>query len=317
MEIRQLRYAVAVAEHGHFGRAAAALGIAQPPLSRQIAALESELDVRLFERGARGAVPTAAGAVFVDHARQMIERLGAGVEDTRRAARGESGRLRIGFIGAALVALLPSLLARHRRVHPAVELEMTELSSARATAALHAGELDVAVVRGAPRGRGADHLVSVPVATDRLVVACRPGHPLDGQTRITVDRLRGYPLIAASSSEEPATTDRLHELLDAPDRVTPVTRARDVHTILGLAACGVGVGLLPSCVRVLRRPDVRILDVDPPLELPDLCFVFRRDDRSPVLRAFLDVTAEHCPGTGAQLAALGVVDPSVAAPVRA
>jgi DNA-binding transcriptional LysR family regulator len=315
VELRHLRYALALAEHRHFGRAARALGIAQPPLSRQIAALEDELGVRLFDRTAHGAVPTAAGTVLVSHARQVLGQVDRGTDDVRRAARGESGTLRLAFIGSALVALLPSLLARFRATHPGVSLECTELSSTRGAAALLAGAADAAITRGSPRGPGAERLTSVAVKSDQLVAVVHRAHPFATTGAVDHGQLRRAPLIATSDDDEPATTAALADLLDDRDPTAPVTRARDVHTIVGLAACGLGVGLLPSGARAAVRPETTTVEVRPPVPLPDLCLVFRTDDASPPLAAFLATTAEHCDGVGRRLEravdpARGLADPA-------
>lgn len=292
---------VAVAEHGNFRRAAQALGMTQPSLSRQVAAVEQELGTRLFERTARGVVVTAAGAVYAGHARRVLDQVEAGATEARRAARGQAGSLRLGFVGEALIELLPSLLARFRSAHPGVVLECRELSTAQSGAALLAGDIDLAISRGAPAGEGAERLTAVPVAADHLIAVCHRGHPFAGQSAISPGQLRGQPLIAAPAADEPAATRVLASLIEAG---SGVTRARDVHTVIGLAACGMGVGLVPSSVRRLVRAETVMVEVDPPLRLPDLTMSFRADDVSPPLGAFLDVTRAHCPGTGKLLTRL-------------
>ncbi|MCK2244185.1 MULTISPECIES: LysR family transcriptional regulator [unclassified Crossiella] len=296
MEARHLRYAVALAEHQHFGRAAAALGIAQPPLSKQIGDLERELGARLFNRTPHGVFPTAAGTAFLHRARRALTEMSAAVVDAGRAARGETGRLRLGFIGSAVLELLPSVLSRFGREHPDVRMALHEMSSARGSAALLAGDLDIAITRGAPRGAGAENLVSVSVGQDRLIAVVGLAHPHAGQRKIHVDQLRTQPLIVAPPEEEPATLATISDLLG--ERTMPLggtIEARDVHTIVGLAACGIGVGLGPSCMRMAARPDVRFLDVVPRTELPPLVMSYRAGDPGPVLGAYLDVTRELCP----------------------
>lgn len=301
MELRQLRYVVAVAEHRHFRRAALALGMTQPSLSRQVGAVEQELGTRLFERTARGVAPTAAGAVYVVHARRVLEQVETGATEAQRAARGQAGSVRLGFVGEALIELLPSLLARFRSAHPGVVLECRELPTAQSGAALLAGDIDLAISRGAPAGEGAERLTAVPVAADHLVAVCHRGHPFAGQPAISPGQLRGQPLIAAPAADEPAAMRVLAPLVEA---ASGVTHARDVHTVIGLAACGMGVGLVPSSVRRLVRAETVMVEVDPPLRLPDLTMSFRTSDISPPLGAFLDVTRAHCPGTGKLLARL-------------
>lgn len=301
MEARHLRYALALAEHRHFGRAAAAVGIAQPPLSKQIAALEREIGARLFDRTPGGVFPTAAGEAFLERARAALAEMAGAALDAGRAARGETGRLRLGFIGSALLELLPPLLGRFGREHPDVRLRLHEMSTARSAAALLDGELDVAIGRGAPRGAGAEDLTSVTVGTDRLVAVVGTGHPYAGQRSVRAEQLRDQQLVVAPADQEPALCTALREVLD-PAALDRAVEARDVHTILGLAACGIGVGLAPACLRVAARPDTWICEVRPRIDLPELVMSFRSTDRSPVLAEFLDTTRRQCPGVSARLA---------------
>jgi DNA-binding transcriptional LysR family regulator len=302
VEARHLRYAVALAEHRHFGRAAASLGIAQPPLSSQIAALEREVGERLFDRTSRGVFPTAAGAAFLRRARTALDEMGGAVADAGRAARGETGRLRLGFIGSALLAPLPGVLSRFQRSRPDVRLDLREMGSPAGVAELIAGELDVAVGRGGPRGAGAEGLVTVPIGVDDLIVAVAVTHPFAGRAVIDLDQLPGENLIMAPADQEPAVVARLRSVFGAEaSPLDRATAARDIHTIVGLAACGVGVGLGPTRMRLVKRDDVRYCEVTPQVRLPDLQLSFRAADRSPVLAAFLDVVRVHCREVGSRL----------------
>ncbi|MET7358924.1 LysR family transcriptional regulator [Streptomyces sp. NPDC005562] len=302
MEARHLRYALALAEHAHFGRAARALGIAQPPLSKQIADLEREVGARLFDRTRQGVFPTAAGAAFLPRARSALDEIAAATVDATRAARGETGRLRLGFIASALLEPLPDVLGRFGRVRPDVRLELHEMATRRSTAALVSGELDVAIGLGRPGGVGAEQLVSVPIGHDHLVAVVSSTHPYAGQASVDVEQLRRQPLIVAPEEDEPAAVAGLRILLgkDAPALVG-ATVARDVHTIIGLAACGVGVGLGPSRMLTAPRRGTWFCEVTPRTPLPDLVLSFSSLDRSPALNAFLDVIRGNCPEVGAAL----------------
>ncbi|OON81733.1 LysR family transcriptional regulator [Streptomyces tsukubensis] len=302
MEARHLRYALALAEHEHFGRAAASLGIAQPPLSKQIADLEREVGARLFDRTRQGVFPTAAGTAFLSRARRALDEIAAASVDAARAARGETGRLRLGFIASALLEPLPDVLGRFGRERPDVRLELHEMATSRSTAALVAGELDVAITLGRPRGAGAERLASVTIGHDHLVAVVSGGHPYAGQKSVSVDQLRRRPLIVAPGEDEPAVVAGLRALFgkDSPT-LSGATVARDIHTIVGLAACGVGVGLGPSRMLAAPRPGTWFCEVTPHTPLPDLVLSFAVKERSPVLNAFLDVIRGNCPDVGAAL----------------
>ncbi|UXX91287.1 LysR family transcriptional regulator [Streptomyces sp. AD2-2] len=302
MEARHLRYALTLAEHAHFGRAARALGIAQPPLSKQIADLEREVGTRLFDRTRQGVFPTAAGAAFLARARRALDEITAASADAARAARGETGRLRLGFIASALLQPLPDVLGRFVRERPDVQLELHEMATKRSTAALVSGELDVAIGLGRPRGVGAERLVSVPIGHDHLVAVVSSTHPYAGQSSVDVDQLRRQPLIVAPGEDEPAVVTGLRTLLgkDSP-ALAGATVARDIHTIISLAACGVGVGLGPSRMMAAPRRGTWFCQVTPRALLPDLVLSFQARDRSPALNAFLHIVRKNCPEVGAAL----------------
>ncbi|MDA3642479.1 LysR family transcriptional regulator [Saccharopolyspora indica] len=298
MEARHLRYALALAEHQHFGRAATSLGIAQPPLSTQIAALEREVGERLFDRTSRGVFPNAAGEAFLARARSALAEMNRARVDAGRAARGETGRLRIGFIGSALLHPLPGVLGRFRRSHPDVRLTLQELDSPASAAALLAGDLDVAVGRGGPRGAGAENLITVPIGADHLVAVVPKAHPFAGLPSIDVEQLVQEPLIASAD----AASSYLRPLFElAPAALEGAAMARDVHTIAGLAACCAGVGLGPDRMRLIARDDIWFCDVTPRFRLPDLQMSFRATDSSPVLAAFLSVVRQNCADVGTRL----------------
>ncbi|MGW4591086.1 LysR family transcriptional regulator [Amycolatopsis thermoflava] len=302
MEVRHLRYALALAEHQHFGRAAASLGIAQPPLSTQIAAVEREIGERLFDRTPRGVFPTAAGTAFLARARRALSEMTAAAVEAGRAARGETGQLRMGFIGSALLDPLPGVLGRFRTARPDVRLDLHEMNSPDGTAALVAGDLDVAVGRGAPRGAGVEGLVTVPIGADHLVAVVGVAHPFAGRGEIRLEQLAGEQLIMSAPEQEPAVAAHLRSLFGADtSALDAATRSRDVHTIIGLAACGVGVGLGPARMRLVTRKDVWFCDVAPRFRLPDLHLSFRAADDSPVLAAFLDIVRANCAEVGSRL----------------
>ena len=147
MELRQLRYFVAVAEELHFRRAAARLHISQPPLSQQIKRLEEELGLRLLVRTRRSVQLTPAGAAFLRDARALLAELDRAVATARRLDAGQTGRLRVSFVGSALLSIVPGAVQRFRASHAGVEIELRERPTVEQLRALAAGVLDVGLVR--------------------------------------------------------------------------------------------------------------------------------------------------------------------------
>jgi DNA-binding transcriptional LysR family regulator len=301
VDIRQLRYAMALAEHQHFGRAAASVGIAQPPLSKAIAQLEGEVGVKLFDRTRHGVFPTAAGDALLARARRIDQELTGAAHDAQRAARGETGSLRIGFIASALLSMLPPVLRKFRVEHPEVRLQLEEMSSVESTRALVAGELDVIICRGAPRGRGVEQLATVAVSRDYVTGVVTTSHPFAGQQRVSLDQLRNQPLVVVLPEDEPALHKTLRDVFPDFPAWPGITYAGDTQTIIGLAACGFGIGLGPQDMRTAARPDTWMFDIRPRVALPSLTLAFQSEHRSPSLTAMLGVVAETCPAARSEL----------------
>ncbi|RPH53121.1 MAG: LysR family transcriptional regulator, partial [Lysobacterales bacterium] len=177
MELRHLRYFIAVAEEKHMTRAARRLGIQQPPLSLQIRALEMELDVQLFRRKPRGVELTDAGAAFLDRARAILDQVERATATTRRTARGEQGRVVVGFTSSApFHPFVPRVIRAYREMSPLVSLVLEESGSSELVQALHNEEIDAAFIRSPV----ADVMgLNVrPLLEERMVVAMPSGHPL-------------------------------------------------------------------------------------------------------------------------------------------
>src|SRR5687768_10910437 len=180
MELRHLRYFVAVAEELHFGRAAARLRVAQPALSQQIKQLERELGVTLLARTRRRVALTEPGRLFLTEARRTLAQAASAVEVARRAAAGHAGRLRIGHVDIALWGVLPTLVRVYRERYPGVALSLRETLPARQLAALRAGELDVGI--GPPPTSGP--FETAPVSADPVLLALPSGHRLAAQESV-------------------------------------------------------------------------------------------------------------------------------------
>ena len=291
MELRQLRYFVAVAEELHFRRAAARLHISQPPLSQQIARLEEELGCRLLNRTRRRVELTAAGQAFLRDARAMLGELDVAVATARRIEAGQAGRLRINFVGSALLSIVPGIVQRFRRGRPEVEIELRERSTVEQLRALSAGVIDVGLVR--PPVQTAEDLRSEVVMRERTVAAIPIGHPLAALRRVPLRRLAAEPLVMFPRQQAPGFHDLLTGRLAATGTSPQVVQyAPEMLTIIGLVAAGIGVSPVPESVSRLGLEGVtyRRLTGAPDTEL---VAVVRAGDSSPLVCAFVVDAREH------------------------
>jgi DNA-binding transcriptional LysR family regulator len=244
VEIRQLRYFVAVAEEGNFGRAARRLHLSQPPLSMQIKGLEKELDVSLFDRTTRRVELTDSGRALFPRARQIL----SAVEEAKAAARGAElglrGELEIGFVSSATVSLLPPALRLFRERFGGVELDLRELTSGEQIEALHDGEIRVGLVR-LPLRSPEIHLE--PVLGEPFVVALPSGHPLEACERVSLEAVAEEDLIFFSRRLEPGFHEQIVELLGRVGARPRVAQyAVHLQTVVSLVASNIGVSILPA-----------------------------------------------------------------------
>lgn len=288
MELRHLRYFIAVAEESHFGRAAARLNIAQPPLSRQIRDLERELGTPLFERTARGAELTAAGRAFLPEARLVLAQAERAQRTAQRAARGETGRLRIGFVDAATHSgILPDVLGFFRMHLPSIGLSLFELDPLQQAEAFRDGRIDVGVLQGPPPD--AERWLHVQrVFSDPMLAALPEAHPLASRARLSLADLSAEQLVLCSRFVEPALYDDLiSSCRGAGFSPRIVQEASSWHTIVGLVGAGVGAAFVPRFVSQLRRPGIAYRPVRDLSVTLGISAVWKRGDRSPVRERFV------------------------------
>jgi DNA-binding transcriptional LysR family regulator len=288
MELRHLRYFVAVAEELHFGHAAERLNMTQPPLSQQIHQLEEELGAALFRRHARGVALTDAGKVFLGRARTILEDAARAAEDARRADRGEFGELRLALTFNAAWKVLPAIVRRYREQYPAVRLHLDELATGEQIDAFRAGQIDAGFLN-----------LPIPdqefqwraVGRDRLVAAVPAGHDLATRGRVPLTDLAQLDWLTAPRRASPKVHDRIAAAFEAGGRMPRIAQeARYSWTLLSFVAAGMGFALVSSNLASVRREGVAFVELDAQIELDlELALAWRSDAASGVLGAFVAV----------------------------
>ena len=268
-EMWQLRYFSAVAERLHFGRAAQALHISQPPLSRAIRALEAQLGIALFVRNRRRVELTPAGERLLEEARRLTAQLERAVTTLRALAEGEEGRLRIGFVSLADYGVLPELLKSFKAARPRVRLALREMLSPDQAAALQAGELDFGLLLPPVHGAAAlEHLV---VQRERFVVALPSRHRLARGRRIAMRALAGEPLVMVPRQIAPGLYDIVANLAaKAGFSLNVAQEAIQMQTVVSLVSSGLGAAVVPASVANLGRRGVvyrELADAHPRLDV--------------------------------------------------
>jgi DNA-binding transcriptional LysR family regulator len=285
-DLRQLRQFIAVAEHLHFGRAAQALHISQPPLTRSIQDLEARLGAKLLERSRRKVELTPAGAWFLEEARQVLGRLDRASREVAERAAGGAGALRIGFVTIADYSVLPGLLSRFKAANPGVSLSLRELVTEAQLEALAAGDLDLAFVLPPLPTREID---SIAVNREPLVVALPEHHSLSRERGpLAVRALAGEPFVMVPAGLARGLSDVVLGLCTRAGFVPRVAQeAVQMQTVVSLVSSGLGVAIVPASLLNLRRSGVvyrAVRDAHPKIELR---LAWRRDVRSAALEHFV------------------------------
>lgn len=296
MDLRQLRYFVAVAEQRNFNRAAERLHIAQPPLSRAIQHLEQELGVELLDRSTRPLKLTATGRLFLEQASQILGRMEGLRGMISLAAAAEKRRFAIGFVASTIYARLPQLIRGFRAAAPEVELTLLEMVSLDQIAALKDGRIDV----GFGRIRFEDERVQRTVLREEdLVVAIPVRHGLaSATTPLPLRELQNEPLIVYPRAPRPSYADQVLALLaDHGIRPTIAHEARELQIAIGLVAAEEGLCIVPESVKKSRVDDVVYRELEERAVSP-IIMSCRASDRSPELATMAHVIATHYAGWG-------------------
>lgn len=286
MEYRQLRYFVAVADLGNIGLAASRLNVSQPPVSRQIQALEAELGVTLLERTPRGVTLTTAGRVFREEAGRILERTELARERTRQAHRGLIGRLDVAVFGTPIYSIVPRALARFRTENPATSVALMPMGKGDQIQAILSGRAHVAFGRyfASTAGLTVRNLGSEPLFV-ALTTTDAPGPDVP----MTMAEVARRPLVLFPAGDRPGFAD---EVLGAFSRGGDVPKveafAFDASSAMAMVASGAGAALVPGAVAALRFPGVSCHPLtDCPIDAP-LASLHRAEADIPVLDRFLE-----------------------------
>ena len=288
MELRHLRYFVAIGEEQHYGRAARRLRVAQPALSRQIQDLEEELGFKLFERLPRGVKLSTAGRLFLDDAWRILQEVSEAAARAGRVARGLAGTMRVGFAeNASWHGVVPDSFRRFRELQPDAELQLHPAASSAQLEAIRSGRLDAGFVNFMPKAD--PELDQLPVAITHVELAAPKMHPLTKLRRLRLRDLTGAPFVWFPRRESPAFYDRLMRECDRGGLKSPriVQEGLNEATILSLVSTGLGLAWVLGTARWRCPETVVILPVSD-LNMPQtLVLAWRRDNASTLLVNFI------------------------------
>jgi len=291
MELRHLKYFVAVAEELHYGRAARKLNIAQPPLSQQIMNLESVLGIKLFDRSKRNIQMTAAGSHFLKEAKQVLLQVEQAAETARMIYGGKAGRLVVGFVGSVIHTFLPEGLRLFRERFPKVEMVLHEMNTAEQIASLHAKRIDVGFLYIGAQDRA---LAFKTLTMAPLLAVLHNNHPLSGRKSVHIRQLAHEPFIANTRSSEPVVRDAFISLCHSAGFSPRIAQeAGQVQTVLGLVASGLGTCLLPDFIKNIRRPGVQYVPLSGSPSEVKLAVVWRSDNASILVKSFVNVIESY------------------------
>lgn len=289
VELRHLRYFIAVAEELHFGRAAERLGISQPPLSQQIRQLEQSLDARLLLRSNRRVELTAAGRALLAEAKDILARTNEAIALTQRVAHGQAGELRIGLTASTpLSGTIPRTISAFRRARPDVHLRLEELHTLQQIDALMAQRLQLGIMRPAPLPPA---LKTQELFSDPLVAVMHRNHPLlarlaPGES-LALSALAEEPFVVFNRDAGTGIYAQIIALCMAANFSPRISQeAAEPSTIIGLVSAGLGVSLLPASYKHINVEDVAYVALREAGADSGIHMVRRRDERSPLVIEF-------------------------------
>lgn len=287
MDLRRLRYFVAVAEELHFGRAAERLGMSQPPLSRQIAQYEKELGAMLFNRSRSQVRLTPAGELLLARAVIILGEYDDTCLELKRMGQGASGRLRVGFVGSATYGPFPSIIKAYRAKCPEINLALRSMNAAELHRSLITREIDVAISRPSIDN---DEIRNTTLFDEPLVLAVPDSLELAPDKPVALADLGEETFVLYPESPRPSFADYILKICAEAD-IFPKNRSytMDYQTAISLVSVGVGLSIVPKSVAETKRNGVRFVDYVGPNPGTSLSVSYRLDNHDPVIAAFVDV----------------------------
>ena len=287
MNLRQLRYFLAVADELHFGRAADSLHMAQPPLSAQIKQLEADLGVLLFERTKRRVRLTTAGEVLKLEAQQVLDRLELARQKTQQAGRGETGKIAISFVSSAMYSILPDWLKQFRQQYPNVKLILQEATGVEQVEGLLSHRFDVGFVRSSI---GHDGINAQMVWQEPLIVALPEDHALSAGKKVSIADLANEGFILILRPMATQMHDKIIKFcVQAGFNPKVVQTAEQLQTVLGLVSAQIGVAILPAAAQKLQREGVCYRRFAEPAPTVELMMIWRKEAPFAALENFLSI----------------------------
>jgi DNA-binding transcriptional LysR family regulator len=287
IELRHLRYFVAVAEELHFGRAAQRLHLAQPPLSQQIRKLEELLGYALFTRTSRSVSLTPAGQALLQRARLTLRNVQRDIDETRSIGHGDVGSLHIGFIGSAMLTTLPGIFRSYREAYPRVRLHLHESFTAMVSKGLENGTLDAGILRD---GDPMEGMQVTTILSEPFVAVLPASHPCAKQKSVSIGVLRDEPFVyyprsaGARAYEKPLALCEEHGF-----RPQIVQEASHWLTILRLISAGFGVSIAPACVRRIASAEVVCLPLRGAKTVSNIELAWLAGETRPIVERFKQI----------------------------
>lgn len=286
VELRQLRYFLAVTEELNFTRAAERMGIAQPPLSQQIISLEHQLRAKLFERSHRQVKLTPEGEVLQSYARRILNTTMLAAESIRAIASGQNGQIAVGAVCSALHSLLPYVLPTLVERHPGIKVHLREMTVLEQHRALSEERIDIGIVR---EPMASTDFETRPLFTEPYVAVVSRFSPLARLNAISLEQISYQPLVQVCKATNRDFSDHMFtSLTERGLGAKVVHEASDMQSLLGLVGAGIGVSLVPASLQHVQISNVAYVPLSDDVEGSTLSLAWNPDAKTPVIDQFLD-----------------------------